>query len=116
MDPKFLHYPQTGGKPFPSKPGQAYKPAVQESVQIYPDSRFTKVVKPVQTAVSGGDFTATDPVTLSVGDVVQHERFGNGIIKSIEGQLPNTTATVDFDKTGSKKLLLRFAKLKKLQN
>jgi len=46
--------------------------------------------------------------------MVEHERFGKGIIISIEGQLPNTTATVNFEKDGSKKLLLRFAKMKKL--
>jgi DNA helicase-2/ATP-dependent DNA helicase PcrA len=45
---------------------------------------------------------------------VEHERFGKGTIISIEGLPPNTTATVEFEKEGSKKLLLRFAKLKKL--
>jgi len=59
-------------------------------------------------------FTASDSSLFSEGDRVEHERFGNGMILSIEGQAPNTTATVDFDKEGSKKLLLRFAKLKKL--
>jgi DNA helicase-2/ATP-dependent DNA helicase PcrA len=43
-----------------------------------------------------------------------HERFGNGVIVSIEGAAPNNTATVDFEKDGKKKLLLRFAKLRKL--
>ena len=57
---------------------------------------------------------ASDSSSFSEGDSVQHERFGNGIIISIEGQPPNTTATVEFQKEGSKKLLLRFAKLKKL--
>ena len=57
---------------------------------------------------------ASDSSTLSVGDSVEHERFGKGEIKAIEGELPNTTATVEFAKEGSKKLLLRFAKLKKL--
>jgi hypothetical protein len=36
------------------------------------------------------------------------------MITSIEGQPPNTTATVEFDNNGSKKLLLRFAKLRKV--
>jgi DNA helicase-2/ATP-dependent DNA helicase PcrA len=42
---------------------------------------------------------------------VNHERFGNGTIISIEGEPPNTTATVEFAADGRKKLLLRFAKL-----
>jgi DNA helicase-2/ATP-dependent DNA helicase PcrA len=62
------------------------------------------------TAVPG----AAVPSDYEVGDKVSHERFGNGTIVSIEGAPPNTTATVDFVKNGSKKLLLRFAKLIKL--
>ena len=117
MDQKFLNYPQTGGKPFPSRPGPSARPAINESVQIYPaNGKFNKIIKQETSPVHSGNFASSDVISLSVGDVVQHERFGNGIIKSIEGQLPNTTATVDFEMNGSKKLLLRFAKLKKLQN
>jgi len=50
---------------------------------------------------------------FSEGDTVIHERFGQGIIISIEGEAPNNTASVDFENNGRKKLLLRFAKLKK---
>jgi len=47
------------------------------------------------------------------GDSVSHERFGNGTVVSIEGEAPNTTAIVNFENHGTKKLLLRFAKLTK---
>jgi DNA helicase-2/ATP-dependent DNA helicase PcrA len=56
----------------------------------------------------------SDPGEFAEGDAVQHERFGNGKIISIEGVPPNTTATVEFENDGRKKLLLRFAKLKKV--
>ena len=59
-------------------------------------------------------FNGNDSGELIEGDHVQHERFGKGIITGIEGEPPNTTATVDFENDGKKKLLLRFAKLKKL--
>ncbi|MDT8400150.1 MAG: 3'-5' exonuclease [Bacteroidales bacterium] len=49
---------------------------------------------------------------LKEGSIVYHDRFGRGIIISIDGEAPNTTALVDFDDSGEKKLLLRFAKLK----
>ena len=55
-----------------------------------------------------------DPAGFSEGDAVEHERFGNGKIISIDGQAPNTTATVEFQNNGRKKLLLRFAKLRKI--
>ncbi|MFO7755597.1 MAG: 3'-5' exonuclease [Bacteroidales bacterium] len=49
---------------------------------------------------------------LVAGARVYHDRFGSGVIRQIDGEPPNTTALVDFDKSGEKKLLLRFARLK----
>jgi DNA helicase-2/ATP-dependent DNA helicase PcrA len=49
---------------------------------------------------------------LKVGVAVVHDRFGRGIVTAIEGSPPDTTATVDFVEYGSRKLLLRFAKLR----
>jgi DNA helicase-2/ATP-dependent DNA helicase PcrA len=114
IDQKFLHYPQTGGKPFQNIQRPVPKPAsyFEEPKKYIKDDRFIKI--PKTEPVSGSQFIAGDSSSFSEGDIVQHERFGNGVIKSIEGQPPNTTATVDFEKDGSKKLLLRFAKLKKL--
>lgn len=114
IDQKFLHYPQTGGKPFHNNNHFAIKPAsLREEPHSYTkDERFKKISK--SSASSDVPFTASDSSLFAEGDTVEHERFGKGIIISIEGQLPNTTATVNFEKDGSKKLLLRFAKLKKL--
>ena len=114
IDQKYLHYPQTGGKPFNNSGITAPKPQSvrEEPKQYINEERLKKIGK--ATVVSGTPFTGTDASLFSEGDPVQHERFGIGKILSIEGQPPNTTATVEFDKEGSKKLLLRFAKLKKL--
>ena len=51
---------------------------------------------------------------LEPGDRVTHERFGEGEVMEVEGEAPNTTAVIDFRTAGTKKLLLRFAKLTKL--
>ncbi len=51
---------------------------------------------------------------LEPGDFVRHERFGEGEVISVEGDPPNTTALINFKSTGTKKLLLRFAKLTRL--
>jgi len=48
---------------------------------------------------------------LQVGMMVSHERFGHGKVISIEGQFPNSKASVDFGAAGQKQLLLKFAKL-----
>jgi DNA helicase-2/ATP-dependent DNA helicase PcrA len=115
IDQIYLDYPQTGGKPFNQSGTSVNKPtSLREEPRQY-IKREDKLVKIGKTPVaSDTPFTGTDPSIFSEGDSVQHERFGIGKILSIEGQPPNTTATVNFDKEGSKKLLLRFAKLMKI--
>jgi DNA helicase II / ATP-dependent DNA helicase PcrA len=114
IDQKFLNYPQTGGKPFQNNNQSAIKPSsLREEPHSYAkDDRLKKINK--SGTSSDVPFAGSDSSLFAKGDMVEHERFGKGIIKSIEGQPPNTTATVEFTKDGSKKLLLRFAKLKKL--
>ncbi len=48
---------------------------------------------------------------LKIGDVVAHEKFGQGQITDIEGAWPESKATINFMNTGEKKLLLKYAKL-----
>lgn len=112
--PEYLEYPQTGGKPFRENKPETKKPAVfhEETPGYIPSGKLRKVT--ITQKASDAVFTADDPYGFSAGDSVQHERFGNGTIVSIEGQPPNTTATVEFANNGKKKLLLRFAKLKKI--
>ena len=57
-----------------------------------------------------------DPVTsLSVGQRVEHDRFGEGVIVSMEGTGPAAKAEVDFKTGGKKILLLKYAKLRILK-
>ncbi len=48
---------------------------------------------------------------LIVGNIVIHERFGKGMVISIEGVGGDRKAEIKFEKNGKKKLLLRFSKL-----
>jgi len=48
---------------------------------------------------------------LVVGNIVNHQRFGKGEVKKIEGQGSDIKAEIHFENGGLKKLLLRFAKL-----
>ena len=48
---------------------------------------------------------------LVVGNVVNHQRFGRGEVVKIEGKGSDIKAEIQFEKGGTKKLLLRFAKL-----
>ena len=49
---------------------------------------------------------------VSVGAIVQHERFGVGEVLTTEGAGENAKATIKFQNAGVKTLLLKFAKLK----
>jgi DNA helicase II / ATP-dependent DNA helicase PcrA len=114
MDQKFLDYPQTGGKPFHHGNRFENKPQSMREEQDPYISRgaLKRVINRTNQSAIISD--AINYQEFNEGDNVQHERFGNGKIISIEGQPPNTTATVEFNNDGRKKLLLRFAKLKKL--
>jgi len=58
-----------------------------------------------------------DPVGLfKAGLEVQHARFGKGKIVSIDGNGDNKMATIQFEKDGPKKLLLKFAKLQVIRD
>ncbi len=117
IDQKFIHYPQTGGKPFRTKPeikSKTYR--FDEEPAVYtPHPRLKKIRTSDRSLVSAQP-SSTNPETteFSEGDTVIHERFGQGVIISIEGEAPNNTASVEFDNGGKKKLLLRFAKLRKV--
>ncbi len=50
------------------------------------------------------------------GLVILHQKFGKGLVVNIEGQGKNKKAIINFDKSGTKKLLLQYAKLKIIKN
>ena len=115
MDKKFLDYPQTGGKPFTQSPPRGFtasRPATEAAPRYASPSRLRKITAPKASYSSAEPGTGAQG-NFMPGDSVSHERFGNGTVVSIEGEAPNTTAIVNFENHGTKKLLLRFAKLTK---
>ena len=61
-------------------------------------------------------FEADNTADLQVGMAVEHERFGTGKVLHLEGAQANQKATVFFTEVGQKQLLLKYAKLKILNN
>ena len=51
-------------------------------------------------------------INIKINDIVFHERFGKGEVKQIELDGENSRATISFNNSGEKKVLLKFAKLK----
>ena len=73
----------------------------------------TRVVPPVaKPDVIDPNFVPVPMKELYVGERVEHNRFGPGLIKEITGEFPELKAVIDFDNYGSKVLLLKYAKLR----
>jgi len=62
------------------------------------------------------DFEPDDTANLQVGMEVEHERFGMGKVLHLEGAKANQKATVFFAEVGQKQLLLKYAKLRIMNN
>ncbi|MGL5888555.1 MAG: ATP-dependent helicase, partial [Bacteroidia bacterium] len=87
----------------------AATPQVNVASTVPPKKNLVKVNSTVNTATAPLDNSHLK--SLAVGMLVQHDRFGRGKVTELEGAFPNTKATVHFDVTGPKQLLLKFAKL-----
>jgi DNA helicase-2/ATP-dependent DNA helicase PcrA len=117
IDQNFLEYPQTGGKSFRGADQNRFgSPSFKEEPEKYSQATQSPKMRKAITTDKNNSFSpgVNDPSAYSEGDEVQHERFGYGKIITIEGQPPNIMALVEFKKDGRKKLLLRFAKLRKI--
>lgn len=65
---------------------------------------------PVEKVRPSVSRSTTETGGLSVGQTIEHERFGVGVVEAIEGSGENLKATVRFKTMGIKQLLLKFAR------
>ena len=92
------------------KPEPAVNPfsaSFERQLSMASNGRFKPVsrVAPAASAVS-------QPVSLTEGETIEHQRFGIGKVIKIEGTGDNEKATVEFRNAGTKQLLLKFAKFR----
>ena len=76
--------------------------------KLQQEGRWAKVSKAITNG--GRTLTGQNDVALREGNIIEHQRFGRGTVAKIEGTGENLKATVDFDSTGRKQLLLKFAR------
>ncbi len=117
IDPKYLKYADgSGSSPYKHEPfmrdtfagprGWGFASAV-------PDPAGMKSVG--RRRAAGEDAPVSPSVSRSHGDlhigtVIEHLKFGLGRITDIDDSMPDVRITVDFDNSGTKTLLLKFAK------
>ncbi|OIQ40591.1 MAG: ATP-dependent DNA helicase [Bacteroidetes bacterium MedPE-SWsnd-G1] len=99
---RFKKPAQRGGIPKPKQ-----KPKIIEK-KFSPPKNLKKVTK----STSQNSSTNLFDNAITVGNIVEHSRFGRGEVISLEGTGPNKKAEIKFQSVGNKKLLLQFAKLK----
>ena len=77
-----------------------------------PNPTQLKKLRKIQSTSQNDSESKEHAIDLPLGTKVEHQRFGKGIVTLIEGAGNDKKATIKFNGTGDKKLLLRFAKLK----
>jgi DNA helicase-2/ATP-dependent DNA helicase PcrA len=61
-------------------------------------------------SASGNKTVEFNGQNIHVGQNILHERFGKGTVTEVDGTGSNCTMSVDFENSGNKRLLLKFAK------
>ena len=80
--------------------------------EIRPKAQFSRPLYQSPQAVSRQQIE--EDVGLSIGQRVNHNKFGPGIILNIEGQASQARVQVNFENAGSKWLMLAYANLQPL--
>lgn len=85
------------------------KRILSQSEKNYPVQQ-KKNISPLQSAPNIP--LSREATDLQEGNVIEHERFGRGVVISMEFSGSDRRALVDFDSAGQKQLLLKFAKFR----
>ena len=124
IDPEYLEYPVSKKYEIDiDKRASKYRPTFNRSSSLPPfempdtsnihqsvPSGMQKVSSSVKS--SSDDSSMKERLELSEGQIIEHERFGIGKVKKVEGVDENRKATIEFRNLGIKVLLLRFARFK----
>jgi len=70
-----------------------------------------QVTRPAYVPARAGRFTDDEPGSLRLGQRVRHQKFGDGIVLSVEGQGSNARVQVNFERQGTKWLMMGYANL-----
>ena len=62
-------------------------------------------------SMSGRRFQDDTPGALKLGQRVRHSKFGDGVVLNLEGQGANARVQVNFERQGTKWLMMGYANL-----
>ena len=84
------------------------------SVVGLPGTSGATDVEPGWSAPRPAGVSKREPVGISAGDTVIHERWGEGVVTTVSGMGDDAEATISFSDVGEKRVLLAYAPLTKV--
>jgi DNA helicase II / ATP-dependent DNA helicase PcrA len=84
------------------------------SVVGLPGTSGSTDVQPGWTPPRPAGVSKREPVGISAGDTVIHERWGEGVVTTVSGMGDDAEATISFSDVGEKRVLLAYAPLTKV--
>ena len=125
IDSKYLNLcsgSSIGGNNSFTNPVENYRASFHSETKTYrvpnnlkpiKESRSATSIAPSQGSSKGTSFSDTHEANnLSAGMIIEHQRFGTGKITSVDTSSTDARIIVDFTNTGTKTLLLKFARFK----
>ena len=109
MDPQYLILPEK----LLDDPVFVPKKVIDRDLKTY-NNMNTPHLRKVEKSESARSEQVTSLNGLTVGDQVRHDRFGKGVIISLEGSGGNAKAIIEFEHLGQKTLILKYAKITRL--
>jgi DNA helicase-2/ATP-dependent DNA helicase PcrA len=91
----------------PAELVEEIRPKVQVSRPAYVPAQRS----PAVPASRNSRFTDDSPGSLRLGQRVRHQKFGDGVVLSVEGQGSNARVQVNFERQGTKWLMMGYANL-----
>ena len=68
--------------------------------------------RPLPPKIPDAEFVPVPMSAIKVGQRIEHNRFGGGLVEEITGTVPELKARINFDGYGVKVILLKYAKLR----
>ena len=68
--------------------------------------------RPLPPKIPDAEFVPVPMSAIKVGQRIEHNRFGGGLVEEITGTIPELKARINFDAYGVKIILLKYAKLR----
>lgn len=120
IDNKYIDSEFNSKKEFPNSLNQknnsaSYPSFVKKEKKQLPITSLKNNVITRQAFPSAPNTTLINPENLETGMQVYHDKFGKGIVLSIDNNYDDKRAVVDFLSEGKKTLVLKFAKLKQIE-